>query len=338
MSMVMMVFFSVNNSWWNDLKGNFFIKILALFNLISWGHYYTNVIIYSFITCFGSVALYRVMNDVFPSRKIVVLLVTFLLPSFLYWTSGIHKDGLIFLAFAFLIYALYFGFKNRKFTFYRIILIAISLLIILALRNFLIVTLFPAILAWAIAEKTSIKSTKVFIAVYLVFIILFFTIGYLLPNFNLPSYVTERQEAFIQHRGGSEVDVEKLEPNFLSFLKNTPQAISLSLLRPFPSDVRHLLSLAAAIEINLLLAFFIVFLIWRTKGPGLTPFILFCIFFSISVLLMIGYTVNFLGAIVRYRSIVLPFLIIPMMALIEWNKFGNLLLGNINNKNNIKFL
>ncbi|HEY0732705.1 MAG TPA: hypothetical protein VGD33_09835, partial [Chitinophagaceae bacterium] len=155
---------------------------------------------------------------------------------------------------------------------------------------------------------------------------------------DLPSIAVNRQEAFISHQGGSEVDVEKLEPNFLSFLRNTPQALSLSLLRPFPSDVRHLLSLAATIEINLLLAFFIVFLIWRTKGPGLTPFILFCIFFSLSVLLMIGYTVNFLGAIVRYRSIVLPFLIIPIMALIDWNKFGNLLLGNINNKNNIKYL
>ena len=43
-------FFEGSNSYWNDLKGNFFIKILSLFNILSFGHYYTNVIFYSFIS------------------------------------------------------------------------------------------------------------------------------------------------------------------------------------------------------------------------------------------------------------------------------------------------
>src|SRR5690349_19223865 len=84
-----------HNSWWNDVKRDFLIKVLAIFNLFSFGNYYVNVIYYSFLSLFGPIAIYRVMKDVFPAKKIPVLVTSFLVPSFLYWTSGLHKEGLI---------------------------------------------------------------------------------------------------------------------------------------------------------------------------------------------------------------------------------------------------
>jgi hypothetical protein len=89
-------FLSSKNSWWNDLKGNFFIKILAIFNVFSFGHYYINLIFFSYLTLYGPVAIYRIMQNAFPSYKLPLVLGTFLVPSFLYWTSGLHKEGLIF--------------------------------------------------------------------------------------------------------------------------------------------------------------------------------------------------------------------------------------------------
>jgi len=44
-----------------------------------------------------------------------------------------------------------------------------------------------------------------------------------------------------------------------------PQTLSLSILRPYPSDVRHIFSLAAATEADLLLLLFIVFLLFPTR-------------------------------------------------------------------------
>jgi len=88
-------FLESSNSYWNDLKANIFIKILSIFNIFSFGHYYTNVIFYSFISMSGPIAIYRVMNDVYPGRKLQVLIAVFLIPSFLYWTSGLHKEGLL---------------------------------------------------------------------------------------------------------------------------------------------------------------------------------------------------------------------------------------------------
>jgi hypothetical protein len=328
-------FLSTENSWWNDLKGTFLVKIMALLNLLSTGHYYINVVFYSFISLFGPVAVYRVMRDLFPANRMAVLVATFLVPSFLYWTSGIHKDGLIFVGFGLIVYHFYFGFKDSRWPLHRILLILLGLILVLALRNFLIITIIPALIAWAVSRKLRYPPIAIYLAIYALFILFFFTARYVDPRLDFPEAVAVRQQEFLQLRGGSAVAVDRIEPTLHSFIVNAPQAFSLSVLRPYPGDVRHLLSLAASLEINFLLLLFVAFLVWRKKQTGLTPFMLFCIFLSFSLLMMIGYTVNFLGAIVRYRSLVLPFLVIPVMAQIDWKRVSGLLTNDIRNKNNM---
>jgi hypothetical protein len=327
-------FLTSQNSWWNDLHGTLFIKMLALFDVLSFQNYYINVIFYSFITLFGAVALFRLMRHVFPNKKLEVLLASFLLPSYIYWTSGIHKDGIIFLGFMLIVYSSYFGLKKRSFTAGKILLILTGFLILLCFRNYLLFLIIPALAAWAISEQVKLKPAYVFLGIYAVFILLFFGIKYIWPSLDFPAAVVEKQHEFLKLKGGSFVPVKELQPNFIFFLNNAPFALTLSTIRPYPSDVHHLLSLAAAVEINFFLILFIIFLFWRKNGVGFTPFILFCLFFSFTSLLTIGYTVSFLGAIVRYRSIFLPFLIIPLVAKIDWQKIGVLIFGDIKNKYN----
>jgi hypothetical protein len=328
-------FLQSHNSWWNDLKANFLIKIMAIWNVFSFAHYYINLVFYSFITLFGPIAIYRVMKDVFPRRKVPVLIATFLIPSFIYWTSGLHKEGLIFTGLGLICYHLYYGFKEQSFSFSRVAMIILGFLLVLILRNFLILPLLTAIIAWIASEKLKLKPIKAFGIIYLAALLIFFCGKYINPRLDFLDVVAIKQKEFMDLGGGSAIQVDSLEPTISSFIKNTPQAFLLSTIRPYPSDVHHLLSLAAAAEINTVLLLFVVFLFWRRNGIHMNPFLMFCLFFSFSVLMMIGYSVNVLGAIVRYRSIVIPFLIVPLMARINWDKVGSLTLGNINNKNNI---
>jgi hypothetical protein len=328
-------FFGDKNSFWNDLKSNVLVKILSVFDILSFGYYYVNVIFYSFLTMFGPICYFRVMNDVFPGRKILVAIATFLVPSFIYWTSGIHKDGLVFTGIAIIIYNIYFGLKAKKFDFKKIALILLGLLIILVFRNFMIVIIAPALLAWLLAAKWPKRGLAIFAGVYTFFIVLFFTVRYINPDWDFPQAVVNKQEAFMKLQGNSYVPITKLKPNIVSFLENVPQAFTLSTIRPYPGDVKHILSLAAAVEIDLLLLLVVLFFLFRTNGAVSKNFIYFCIFFAFSVLLTIGYTVNFLGAIVRYRSIVIPLLIVPVVAQIDWKRLSKIFLNNIKHKNNI---
>ncbi len=318
--------FGATGSYWNDLKGNVFYKVLSIFDVFSFGHYLVNVIFYSFITLFGPVAVYKVMNDVFPGKRISVLLAVFLIPSFFYWSSGVAREGLIFVGISLILYHIYFGNKEKKFSIKRITGVLLGLLILLFFRNFLIAIAIPAIIAWLIANRFSKYPLLCFIAVYSFFGVLFFTVRYIDQRLDFPKAVVERQQAFIQIKGNSSIPIKELKPNAVSFLVNMPQAITLSAVRPYPNDIKHILSLAAGLEIGLLLFFFIVFLIWRRKGLLFhsKPVAYFCLFFSISVLLGIGFSVNNLGAIVRYRSIVFPLLIVFIVAQIDWLKIKDL--------------
>jgi hypothetical protein len=328
-------FFDGYNSYWNDLKGMVFIKILSIFNIFSFGNYYVNVIFYSFITLLGPIGIFRVMNDVFPGKRLSILLATFLVPSFLYWTSGLHKEGLIFTGISFVTYAMYFGIKEKKFGYKRIIALFVGLLLLLSLRNFLIVIIIPAMLAWLLANKTR-YGLAMFGGVYLFSCIFFFTARYMNAKLDFPqAVVTKQKEFMLLPKGGSTIPITQLEPSAVSFLKNAPQALNLSTIRPHPSDVRHILSLAAAIEINLLLLMFILFLIWRKNGTRSRNVLYFCVFFSFSLLLAIGFSVNNLGAIVRYRSVIFPLLVVPMVAQIDWKRIMALFFNNIKNKNNV---
>ena len=325
-------FLGREKSWWDNLDLNLMLKLFGLFNVASFGHYYVNVIFYSFITLFGPVALYRVMRHVFPRKRLTLLLAVFFIPSFLYWTSGLHKEGLIFNGLALVVYTVFFGLNIKRWGWGRLLLLSVGFLLAFAMRSYVALLLVPAVITWSIAERTIWKPFVVFTACYILFSVIFFLAPRVSSGLAFPQAVVEKQRQFSGLTGNSEVPTGKLEPTAGSFIRNAPQAISLSLMRPYLTDIRHLLSMAAALETTALL---LLLLLWLglnfQKLAHPTPFLLFCFFFGLSVLLIIGYTVNFLGAIVRYRSIVLPLLFVPVLAQLPWSNWLNRF-TNIRNK------
>ncbi len=312
-------FFESRNSYWNDLKGNVFVKMLSVFDIFSFGYYYVNVIFYSFLSLFGPMALYRVMTDAFPGKKRILILAIWGIPSFIYWTSGMHKEGMIFTGITVSVYCVYFARKAGYFNLRKLVVLGFALLIVLILRNFIAILLVPALATWYFAERIKKNSLLIFASFYLLFVLFFFNIRYLIPALDFPKAVTEKQQAFLKMKhGNTRVEIHPLEPTAASFLENTPQAISLTLLRPLPGDVHNALTLVSVAEMMLFYLLILLFIWKRDPSPPDLPMIYFCLFFSLSVMLAIGYSNNNIGAIVRYRSIVLPFLIIPLALRIHW--------------------
>jgi hypothetical protein len=134
---------------------------------------------------------------------------------------------------------MYFGMKERRWGPGRYLAYCTGLLIILALRNFLILILIPSLLAWFIAERTRFRPVYIFGFMAVVFTLFFFTVRYVVPALDLPQAVVVKQQEFLRLKGKSTVEVTPLEPNFTSFVKNAPEAISVSGLRPYPTDVHQ---------------------------------------------------------------------------------------------------
>jgi hypothetical protein len=312
--------FSSANSYWNDLKHIYMVKIVSLFNVLSGSRYYVNVIFYSFVTFFGPIAFIRVMNDVFPNKKIIITCSTFLLPSFLFWSSGIHKDGIVFLLMSLLVYVMYFGLKKKKIGLRPIVLICLCLLAIFPVRNHVVLACLPGLFAWWLAERYFKRKWIAFVLVTVISSSVFFGAKFIHPKLDLPISIVLRNKDFIYLGGNSFLPQRKLEPTLMGFLQNAPQALNHALVRPYVTEFLSPLYLVSALEI---LCIWLLVSIWFfrfTDNPYKHAVVQFLFLVSMVLLLLTGYIVPQLGAIVRYRAIFFPFLLVPIMATIDWKK------------------
>jgi len=145
----------------------------------------------------------------------------------------------------------------------------IFLCLILILRNFVFITLVPALIAWIIAEQKPKYAFLIFTGIYFFTGILFFCSGFLSPKFDLPAHVSSRQLAFIEiaKGGASAININPLYPNFRSFLNNAPQALNHSLMRPYITEYLNFFYIPAAWEIFLYEIMFLLFIFFRKKKP-----------------------------------------------------------------------
>lgn len=314
-------FLESSGSFWNDLRTNIIAKILSIFDVFSAQNFFINTLFFNFLMFFGGIYFYKVFIKIFPSHRFIIIICIFLLPSVVYFTSGIHRDGFIFLSLSIVIYNIHTMIERKTYLWKSIFSIIIFLCLILLLRNFVFITLLIALIAWTIAERFPKYAFISFLGVYIIVIVLFFCSGMLSPGFNLPQHVSSRQIEFIElaKRGASAININPLYANFRSFLNNAPQALNHSLMRPYLTEKLNFLYTPVAIEILVYEILFLLFIFFINKNK-LTPFIYFCFFFSISMFLIIGYTIPIIGAIVRYRSIYFPFLLIPIICLTDWQQ------------------
>lgn len=311
-----------DNSYWNDLKSNIIIKLLAVCNVFSFKNYFINIIFFNFFFFFGLIGFYRVMQSVFTDKKYILIIPVFLIPSFLFWCSGIHKDGLIFSAIG-LVFYFFHQLLQKKFFIKYFIFIILLLALLFFLRNYVALALMIALFTWFIATKTK-KIFLVFVSIYLLVIAAFFIVPKINTQLNFPEIIVLKQQDFSKLTGGSEVVISKLQPNFKSFVQYFPHALDMAFVRPHITELKNKSYIPAIAEIILFFIVLIFSIIYRNKNFKIQPIVFASIFFSLTLLIIAGYTVTFSGAIVRYRSLALPFLLTPLIGFLDWNKVNKI--------------
>jgi len=321
--------FNDYHSYWNNLRTILIAKMLSIFDIFSFKIFWINTLFFNFLVFIGCVALYKVFIHLFPKCFYQLIFCVFLLPSALFFSAMIHRDGLIFLSLSMIIYHL-FLMKTTAFSWKSIFIIALFLMLIFLVRNFVFIAIIPALIAWIIANKFPKHALLSFFIVYFITSILFFCSGFISSKTNLPQFVSERQKSFIEigKMGNSTIPLKPLSPNFKSYITNAPQAFNHALMRPYLLKIINWQFLPFAIEIFLIEILSLFFIFYHKKKIVVNPLIYFCLFLSMGVMLEIGYTVPIIGSIVRYRSIYFTLLLIPVFCYMDWQKFLKLFKKN----------
>ncbi|MFZ9661755.1 MAG: hypothetical protein ACO29O_07750, partial [Chitinophagaceae bacterium] len=294
-------------SIWKEIEYTFFIKILAIFNLFSGGNYYLNVILYGTIIFPAPILFISFFSNINPTRKHFFYLIFFFFIPFVFWTSGIRKEGFISVFLAIVLFQFSNWLNNKKSMNLTLTFFSLSLLFIF--RYEITLTIIPLLLIWWILDRTKIKwnpwvATSTFT---LLGCIAFFLSKWIGP-INLPGLVADHQNAFMKLKGGSYLFMEPMNDSLTSFLKNFPYALDHTFLRPYLFSEGSLLIQFSKIESWLVVVIGIIFIFSKPRIHH-QKFAIPLLFFILMNYLFLGYTVPFVGAILRYRVIYETFLI-----------------------------
>lgn len=305
--------FGAVGTYWNDLKNILLGKFLAFCNILTNGNYYLNSIVWNTIGFMGSVAFYRGWQVIRPQSKRAAKLAAFLIPSTIYFSSGIHKDLIIFSLLGLFFFCMVNLGEGKKGKY--LLFLLISGVLIFLIRNFLAVVLFPLGILYILIKRRKLNPCFVYGSA----IILGFTLLIMLyisgPKFSVFRIIAERQEDFTElPAAGSDIHKQKLTAKPIAFLQNLPFALKDGFLEPLVWNSPFSL-LGFAIEWMIIWGLFIFSLIkWKNTVSGSDPtLLLFSWLLCFTLFLITGFIVNNLGAIVRYRSIFLPLLTFPLL-------------------------
>lgn len=318
-------FFNAVGSYWSDLRNNIVIKLVALSDVISGGNYYLNSILFNFCSFLGCIFLYKLFIKIYPEKKWQSIVCAFLIPSTLYFTSGIHKDLLVFASLSVYFYYLHL-LVNDRYEIKILIKLIISLLIILLVRNFIIIPLLPLSLVYLLSVRSSFRTSTLFIGTILLIITTLLIFDLTESAFSPLQLIVDRQYDFLQlEPGESQLVVQELQPNLKNFVLNLLPSLEHVFLRPYIWEQGNFFYLPIAVELTLLQLLLVFLLFYYKRSHCLdAPILWLFISFSLFMLVVIGFTIPNLGAIVRYRSIYLPFLVFPVICSINFNKLNRI--------------
>ncbi len=315
-------FSTADDALWSNMGENLLIKLLAVFNIFSGGNYYIDVIFFNALSFWGLCLIYFVVKKHIQKNRSLIFCIVFFLPSCLFWNSGIDKDGLIVFFTGTLMYAVDQCITVKP-TAKQLVICILSFAFIFLLRNVSALILLPAITAWWISVRAApTRSPLVYTIVYGTCIVFFFLSKNLPSRYNLPLKLAEKQHQFLTLEANTVLPLTPLQPTVKSYAEILPQAVNHVFLRPYITEITspfHLMAFAEIILVALMIMLSVLSGRGYTVSRLLQPFCLFLIVFSLGGLLVIGYTVPFTGAIMRYKALYIVLLLLPFAGIFRKN-------------------
>lgn len=302
------------------------IRLIAICNIFSFSNIYINTLFFSFFSFSGLTALYKVFSKHFRAVPVIPVVALYLLPSVVFWGSGLLKEAPVF----FFLGLLFYGFTNAN----RTVQILVPLLCVpalLMLRPPLFVALIPAALVFSTADTLlNYRGTPAQLVRRRIALALIWLLGLVIVGYNAPriceQVITKRNEFValgLQENPGSYFDKTVLQTDCGSFGKLLPVAFVDGSFRPFVWSAANKIELLFGIEQTMLWLVVLLLLLRYGSIPtiGTFPALFFCIVFALGFYWLIGLTVPIMGAVVHYRVLATPFLVLGTGYFLNLEKF-----------------
>ncbi|MBL7861574.1 MAG: hypothetical protein JNJ65_10450 [Cyclobacteriaceae bacterium] len=329
--------------FYRDPSSFFVVGVSALADLFTFSSYSATAVIFSVISFCGAWAMFIAFYQFRPGLHRWLAIATLFIPSVVFWGSGLLKDTLTLAALGILTFAINQLFIRGKFSWTGIIFLMGSIWILYSVKKYILLCFVPA--SFFLIYANSIAKFRSIIPKLLLFpfmIGLFALTGYYsvqiigeddsrysLDKIAGTARITAYDIGFYTGRNaGSGYSLGELDGTFNNMISKFPQAVNVSLFRPYLWEVKNPLMLFSALE-SMVLVLFTLYVLVRVRHrlilALIDPQILFCLVFSVTFAFAVGVSTFNFGTLARYKIPLLPFYTVALIFMIDYlNKSRNL--------------
>ncbi len=327
--------------YFRDPQTYLLIKITFLLDLFTFSTYSATAILFAVFSFTGIWAFYYTFYSKFESLHFRLTLAILFVPSVFFWGSGVLKDTLTLGCLGWMTYAFHQMVFKRNMSIVLIIIFFLTAFLTYSIKKYILLSFLPALLIWVtVGYFNKIQSTvlKVLLAPFILTIcgVLGYatiqTVGkddprYALDNLAKTAQVTAYDIRYgwgVRLGDGSGYTLGELDGTIGSMIRLAPQAINVSLFRPYLWEVRNPLMLLSALEALtcLLLTLWIVYKVSIRSFLVnlLEPDVLFCMVFAIVFAFAVGISTYNFGTLARYKIPLLPFYFTGLVLLYHYGR------------------
>lgn len=309
----------------NDPPSFFVARISFVFDLLTFSTYSATAILFGVFSFTGMWLFFQTFYKKYPDSHRGLAISILFIPSVSFWGSGILKDTITLGCVGIATFYTHKIFIERSFSFHRLFMLMASLYVIFVVKKYILFCFFPAALLWVFFGNLATvryAAVKIILMPFVLAISIFFgyyailkvgegdekySIDKLANTAKITAYDIRYQTG---RDAGSGYELGELDGTITGALRLFPQAINVSLFRPYVWEVKNPLMLLSALE-SLGMLLFLIYVIRKSKRNFfkaiLRADVLFCLVFSISFAFSVGISTFNFGTLVRYKIPLLPF-------------------------------
>jgi hypothetical protein len=306
----------------------FFVRLMSPFYIFTGSNYWILSVYLSLFSFAGMWILSNTFINLFKLNRLAILLSFFIVPSVVFWSSGVMKESFVMGIMCFSI-SIILNITYNKST-YPIIksgLLIFFLGILFLLKFYYFAALVGILVPYCIVKRMSykieiIKDHKLLRILSLILLIIFtgFLASFSHTQLNIDRITYSLYINYISTLEASHnINVfffEGLNTEFYSFLPHIPKALVYGLFGPFLWHCKKIITLLSGIENILILILFVVFVLTNVKKKKLRRIdieeISVILYVSILAICMAFASPNW-GSLVRYKIGYLPFFLILIL-------------------------
>lgn len=312
--------------WFKSYENNLFsdshiiIRFNALIRCISLGNIYVHNVIINFISLLGLTALFKFFKPLFKGKTKVLFYGVFLIPSVLFWGSGLLKESFILFGLGFLLLSVQQLFINFKW--YYLPLIALSFIFLLYTKFYVLIALLIPLFSYFFYQKIVVKKVALSFLFSIGILLSLGLLVWLIKDFNPFQLIVNKHLEFYRFNNkfpsNSSFEIPLLS-DWWSVIKYTPNAWINTFIRPYLWESKSPFVLISSLENLLFIGLFGLAVFYPNKKNMNWYYVLFCLIFVFVLFTIIGLTIPIFGALVRYKVPGLPFLAVALLLLIDFD-------------------